>query len=106
MEVYDAITKQPIESPDLSAGYLVDGTIVTGYTTEVMDNTVTDSRPNGIKHRVPVVEECQWYYPNPDPVPEDQPETDSFEERLSAVETGLVEAKEGLTAAKIMLGVE
>lgn len=64
MAIYDANTRQPIESPDLSSGYLVDGTIITGYTTEIFQNTVTESRPNGIKHRVPVYEECQWYYPN------------------------------------------
>ena len=64
MAIYDAITQQPIESPDLSAGYLVDGTIITGYTTEVMPGTITDSRPNGIRRRVPVTEPCQWYYLN------------------------------------------
>lgn len=70
MAIYDAITREPIESPDLSTGYLVDGTIVTGYITEVMPGTITESRPNGIKHRVPVTEPCQWYYPNPE-----EPET-------------------------------
>lgn len=64
MAIYDASTRKPIESPDLSSGYLVEGIIVTGYTTEVFPNTITEARPNGIKHRVPVVEECQWFYPN------------------------------------------
>lgn len=64
MAIYDANTGQLIESPDLSAGYLVDGTIATGYTTEVMGGTVTDDRPNGIRRRVPVTEPCQWYYLN------------------------------------------
>lgn len=104
MQIYDAITREPIESPDLSAGYLVDGTIITGYTTEVFPDTITESRPDGIKHRVPVYEECKWYYTNPE-APE-EPVTDTFEERLSAVEKGVEDAKEGLTAAKIMLGVE
>ena len=104
MAIYDAIKKQPIESPDLSAGYLVDGTIITGYTTEVMPGTITDSRPNGIRRRVPVTEPCQWYYPSPE-TPE-EPVTDTFEQRLAAVEEGVAEAKEDLTAAKIMLGVE
>lgn len=70
MAIYNALTREPIESPDLSAGYLVDGTIITGYTTEVFPNTITAARPNGIKHRVPVYKECQWYYPNPE-----EPET-------------------------------
>ena len=64
MAIYNATTREPIESPDMSAGYLIDGTIITGYTTEVMPGTVTHSRPGGIKHRVPVTEPCQWYYPN------------------------------------------
>ena len=105
MAIYDAMTREPIESPDLEKGYLVDGTIITGYTTEVMPGTVTESRPNGIKHRVLVTEPCQWYYPNPEE-PEEQPATGNFEERLSAVEKDVEDAKEGLTAAKIMLGVE
>lgn len=73
MAIYDVITNEPIDPPDLSEGYLVDGTIITGYTTEVMPGTVTDSRPNGIRRRVPVTEPCQWYYPNPE-TPE-EPET-------------------------------
>lgn len=105
MAIYNATTREPIESPDMSAGYLIDGTIITGYTTEVMPGTVTHSRPGGIKHRVPVTEPCQWYFLNPKE-PEEQPGTGIFEERLSAVEKGVEDAKEGLTAAKIMLGVE
>ena len=70
MAIYDAITREPVEFPDLEKGYLVDGTIITGYTTEVSPNTITDTRPNGIKNRVPVHEECQWYYPKPE-----EPET-------------------------------
>lgn len=104
MAIYDANTGQLIESPDFSAGYLVDGTIIIGYITEVFPNTVTDARPDGIKHRVPVTELCQWYFLNPEE-PE-TPATDTFEGRLAAVEEGVAEAKEGLTAAKIMLGVE
>lgn len=105
MAVYDAITRELIEAPDLEKGYLVDGTIITGYTTEVIENTVTKDRPEGIRHRVPVMEPCQWYFLNPEE-PEEQPDTGNFEERLAAVEKGVEDAKEGLTAAKIMLGVE
>lgn len=68
--IYDAITREYIESPDLEKGYLVDGAIIIGYTTEVFPDTVTEARPDGIKHRVPVTEPCQWYYRNPE-----EPET-------------------------------
>lgn len=65
MAIYNAATGRPVESPDLSSGYLVDGTIITGYALEAIPGTITDSRPGGIKRRVPVTEPCQWYYPNP-----------------------------------------
>lgn len=91
MAIYDANTRKPIESPDLSAGYLVDGTIVTGYKTEIFPNTVTDARPNGIKHRVPVVEECQWYYPNSDSVPEEK----TIDQKISDAVTAAVALAQG-----------
>lgn len=64
--IYDATTRQPIESPDLEKGYLVDGTIITGYATEVFSDTVTAARPEGISRLVSVAEPCQWYYLYPD----------------------------------------
>ena len=91
MVIYDAITRQPIESPDLEKGYLVAGTIVTGYTTEVFPYTVTDVRPNGIKHRVPVYEECQWYYPNSDSVPEEK----TIDQKISDAVTAAVALAQG-----------
>lgn len=89
--IYDAITREPIESPDLSAGYLVNGTIITGYTTEVFPNSVTEARPGGIKHRVPVYEECQWYYPTPDPVPEEK----TIDQKISDAVTAAVALAQG-----------
>lgn len=62
MAIYDANTRQPIESPDLSAGYLVDGTIVTGYENKVFESSITEERPNGIRKKVPIEEKCQFYY--------------------------------------------
>ncbi len=68
MNIYDEITNEIIESPDLSAGYLYYGNIITGYTEEyyeIMLGTITDSRPNGLRHLVPskpIYEECQYYH--------------------------------------------
>lgn len=68
MKIYDEITREEITEPDLSAGYVYDGYIVTGHTEErieVMEGTVTEARPEGLKHRVPaqdITEPCQWYH--------------------------------------------
>ena len=68
MKIYDEITKEEINGPDLSAGYLYDGVIVTGRTEEhyeVMEGTVTEDRPEGLRRRVPaqdITEPCQWYH--------------------------------------------
>lgn len=68
MKIYDEITREEITDPDLSAGYVYDGYIVTGRTEEhyeVMDGTVTASRPDGLRRRVPaqdITEPCQWYH--------------------------------------------
>lgn len=68
MQIYDEQTRQPIQSPDLSAGCLYDGVIVTGRTeahTEVMAGTVTEDRPAGLRRMVPaqdIAEPCQWYH--------------------------------------------
>lgn len=65
MNVYDANTGELIESPDLDAGYLVEGERITGYELEVMEDSVTEDRPEGLRHEIPVTEPCQWYYKNP-----------------------------------------
>lgn len=95
MAIYDAITNEPIESPDLSKGYLVDGAIVTGYTTEVFPDTITAARPDGIKHRVPITEECQFYYPNPEesevqPDPGGSSDSATWEELAKAYNEGVM----------------
>lgn len=100
MAIYNALTKEPIEFPDLSAGYLVDGTIITGYTTEVFPNTITEARPNGIKHRVPVYEDCQWYYLNPEEPEEPETPVEPGESADAATWDELAAAyKEGVTAS-------
>ena len=68
MNVYDEITREQIENPDLEAGRLYDGVIVVGHEEErieVMEGTVTDARPDGLRRRIPahdITEPCQWYH--------------------------------------------
>ena len=108
MKIYDEITRQELTDPDLEAGYLYDGTIVTGRTEEhyeIMEGTVTEERPEGLRRLVPardITEPCQWYHTyteeelaalQPPEVPAD------VDARLTALE-------DQLAAAKILLGVE
>lgn len=68
MKIYDEISHEEITSPNLSAGYVYGGVMVTGYTeetTEVMEGTVTEDRPEGLVRIVPakpITEECQYYH--------------------------------------------
>lgn len=68
MKIYDEITREEITEPDLSAGYVYDGYIVTGRTEEhyeVMEGTVTEDRPEGLRRLIPaqdITEPCQWYH--------------------------------------------
>ena len=62
MKIYDENTLEELAEPDLSAGRLYDGVRVTGQTLEVMDGTVTESRPEGLRRLVDVTEECQYYH--------------------------------------------
>ena len=68
MKIYDEITREEITEPDLSAGYVYDGVIVTGHTEErieVMEGTVTEDRPEGLRRLIPaqdITEPCQWYH--------------------------------------------
>ena len=105
MKIYDEITRAEIPAPDLSAGYLYDGVIVTGHTEErieVMEGTVTEERPDGLRRLVPaqnITEPCQWYHTYTEEELAQQEEAGTLEERLTALE-------EQLAAAKILLGVE
>ena len=105
MKIYDEITREEITEPDLSAGYVYDGVIVTGRTEErieVMDGTVTASRPDGLRRRVPaqdITEPCLWYHKYTEEELEQQKPSGDMEKRLAALE-------EELAAAKILLGVE
>lgn len=68
MKIYDELTQEEIFSPDLEAGFLYDGVIVTGRAEEhyeIMAGTVTEDRPAGLRRLVPaqdITEPCQWYH--------------------------------------------
>lgn len=108
MAIYDEITRKEISSPDLSAGYLYDGVVVTGRTeerVELMEGTVTAQRPNGLRRIVPaqdITEPCQWYHKYTEEELSAQNQTGvppDVDERLTSLE-------DELQAAKIVLGVE
>lgn len=105
MKIYNEITREEITEPDLSAGYLYDGVIVTGRTEEhyeVMEGTVTEDRPEGLRRLIPaqdITEPCQWYHKYTEEELEQQKPSGDMEKRLAALE-------EELAAAKILLGVE
>lgn len=105
MKIYDELTREEITSPDLFAGYVYDGFIVTGRTEEryeVMEGTVTEDRPEGLRRLIPaqdITEPCQWYHKYTEEELEQQKPSGDIEKRLAALE-------EQLAAAKILLGVE
>lgn len=105
MKIYDEITKEEILAPDLSAGYVYDGVLVTGRTEErieVMGGTVTEARPDGLRRMIPaqdITEPCQWYHTYTEEELAQQEQDRTTEKRLAALE-------EQLAAAKILLGVE
>lgn len=68
MKIYDEITKEELTAPDESKGYLYNSQIKTGMTEdtyEVMEGTVTEDCPNGLRRLIPghaVYEACQFYH--------------------------------------------
>lgn len=102
MKIYDEITGEELISPDLTAGYLYDGTKVVGRTEEHWE-PLGDT--DGLQQLVPaedIVEPCQYYHAYPEAeLAARQPEQPSgdTEARLAALE-------DELAAAKILLGVE
>lgn len=105
MAIYDELTKEPIENPDLEAGYVYDGVIITGYTEgryEVMQETVTEKRPKGLRTWVPpepITEPCQWYHKYTEEELAQQQEDKDTQKRIAALE-------DELAAAKILLRVK
>ena len=68
MKIYNEITKEELTAPDESKGYLYESQIKTGMTEdtyEVMEGTVTEDCPNGLRRLIPghaVFEACQFYH--------------------------------------------
>lgn len=109
MKIYDEITREEIKNPDLKAGYLYDGVIVVGHEDEcieVMEGTVTEERPDGLRRRIPahdITEPCQYYHAyTKDELAAMQP----LEEPSGDTEARLAALEDELAAAKILLGVE
>ena len=105
MKIYDEITREEILVPGLALGYVYDGYIVTGRTEEhyeVMEGTVTEDRPEGLRRLIPakdITEPCQWYHKYTEEELAQQGQNKDVEARLAALE-------DQLAAAKILLGVE
>lgn len=105
MKIYDETTREEILVPDLALGYVYDGYIVTGRTEEryeVMEGTITEDRPEGLRRLIPaqdITEPCQWYHTYTEEELEQQKPSGDMEKRIAALE-------EELAAAKILLGVE
>ena len=102
MKTYDEKTGLEIESPDLEKGYIYPGRRKVGTEERVLEGTVTERRPEGLRQLVDVWEDCQYYreYTEGELAamqPPEEPSGDT-EERLAALE-------DELAAAKILLGV-
>lgn len=95
MKIYHIETGEEILDPDLSNGYLVDGVIQTGSTEEtieVMEDTISESNPEGLRHIVPsepIYEDCKWYYPN-STIPSPQGDSVSYDELAKAYNEGVM----------------
>ena len=68
MKIYDEITWEERTDPDLEAGFVYDSQRVIGHADEqleVMEGTVTEARPQGLRRLVPardITEPCQCYH--------------------------------------------
>lgn len=59
---YDDSTKLEISDPDLELGFLYDGYIVTGTEKVIMEDSVTDIVPNGLRIEKEIKEPCKYYH--------------------------------------------
>lgn len=103
MKIYDEITREEITSPNLSAGYVYDGTIVTSQAEEryeVMEGTVTEDRPDGLMRFVPaqdITEPCQWYHKyTEEELAAQQEQPTTLDSRVTALESGQADLQEAL----------
>ena len=68
LKIYDEITHEKIQDPDLKKGYLYDGKIQVGMTeesSEIMEGTITERNPDGLRRfypSVPIYENCKFYH--------------------------------------------
>lgn len=103
MKIYDEITKTEVTNPDLEAGYVYPVRRKVGTEERVLERTVTERRPEGLRHLVDVYEDCQYYheYTEDELAAMQQPE-----EQRGDTEARLAALEDELAAAKILLGVE
>lgn len=100
MKIYDEITHEQLESPDLEKGYTYPGQKYLGTERVTLKGTVERYPPGGLEYDKPVYEDCLFFHPWE---PGEKPGTDP---QPSDVETRLANLEEQLTATKILLGVE
>lgn len=62
MKTYDENTGLEVENPDLEAGYVYPGRRKVGTEEKVLEGTVTERRPEGLKQIVTLWEDCQFYH--------------------------------------------
>lgn len=62
MKIYDDSTNLEIQDPDLSAGFIYEGYIVTGKETVIMEGSITDIVPDGLRTEKEIKEKCQYYH--------------------------------------------
>ena len=62
MKTYNEKTGLEIENPDLEKGYVYLGRRKVGTEERVLEGTVTERRPEGLRHLVDVYEDCQYYH--------------------------------------------
>ena len=103
MNTYNEKTGELIENPDLEAGYVYPGRKKIGTEEKVLERTVTERRPEGLRQLVDVWEDCQYYHA----YTAEELEAMQPPEKLSGdTEARLAALEDELAAAKIILGVE
>lgn len=62
MKTYNDSTKLEILDPDLESGFIYDGYIVTGTEKVIMEDSVTELVPNGLRIEREIKEPCKYYH--------------------------------------------
>ena len=98
MKIYDEITHEQLESPDLEKGYTYPGQKYLGTERVTLKGTVERYPPGGLEYDKPVYEDCLFFHPwELGEKPGTDPQPSDVESRLTALE-------DQLTATKILLG--